>query len=576
MQHLRIVGVDEGDGEPQLILSDDSGHEFALPVDEALRQAAARPSVRPSGTDASTNPLTPREIQSRLRSGATVDQVVAASGLTMAHVQRYAGPVQAERAYMAQRARTTQIAAASAAESHRVAFGDAPATLEAMVKVRLRAMDVDLSTVNWDAWRREDGLWQITCLFDVDSSATHGPGIGLKPPAEWVFQAETRHLRAANRWAESLSVLAPSAQASSADSDRPGVRRLSAVDTPFNVEDSSRTAGLRSASVPGGRSGPPSASGTGADAPSGASATSADRSSPAGGTGQDRTAHFSDGRFAGASRRGGESAPRGEGREHEDLLEVLRARRGQRLGADAEADDRLALMLNRQDPPRFPSDDSGEPGHGAPAGSSEGAGEPDEARDSARDSEDEHSTIPLARLRPVTDHGPSRSPRETPQDQPDSEGEASDGAEAEHTEAGHTHPDHQVHADQQRPGQRNPDQRTPGQTLTGQRRPSGESQRSALGAQDDSSAGAGAEAGDAAVDAWGFAYEETPADPESAGRTDRGSAETRGALPASSRDDETGPETEQSGATARPRRKAPARRASMPKWDDILFGSKND
>jgi len=485
MQHLRIVGVKEEEHPARLILSDDSGQEFALPIDEALRQATAKPAAPTAKTSPAPHPLTPREIQSRLRAGATVDQVVEASGLSPAHVQRYAGPVQAERSYMAQRAQSTEIAAASTAQAHRVAFGDSPATLEAMVKVRLRAMDVDLSTLSWDAWRREDGLWQITCGFDIDSSVTHGAGIGLKPPAEWVFQAETRHLRAANRWAESLSVLITPAGKVSPDrgeaeggSGQSGSRRLTAVDTPFDVEDSSQ-------------------------------ASISTNYSPGASTGARRTSG-STGRSGASPRSGDAAAPRGEGREHEDLLEVLRARRGQRLGADAEADDRLALMLNRQDP-----------------------AEREEVTDLSAGDEnaEEHSTLPLPRLRPVesrSDTGEEQDPATHPEnsdDQGDSEADQRFRESSGRTDAAH--------------------------------RQHGSS------TQDRS-----ADAADAAVDAWGFAYEETPASaPEHA---------TENSADPTEPTDSAEPVEADPINAGKPRKKPAARRANMPKWDDILFGSKND
>ncbi|WP_044494709.1 septation protein SepH, partial [Nesterenkonia massiliensis] len=163
MQDLRIVGLDEENDPPRLMLSDEAGADYALPVDEALRAAVGRtPGASPSGTAASESAtgaaapkptLSPREIQARLRAGATIEQVVEASGQSRDHVLRYAGPVADERAYIATRARQTVIAAASTTEHHRVAFGDSPATLEAMVRVRLRAMDVPLSSLSWDAWR---------------------------------------------------------------------------------------------------------------------------------------------------------------------------------------------------------------------------------------------------------------------------------------------------------------------------------------------------------------------------------------------------------------------------------------
>lgn len=293
MQDLRIVGVDAESQTPRLLLSDDSGTEYALNIDQALRTSVGRaPAGASARTEQPSPGVSPREIQARLRAGATLEQVVEASGLSREHVLRYAGPVADERAFFAGRARQTVVARASSAEAHRLAFGDAPATLEAMVKVRLRAAGVSLETISWDAWRREDGLWAVVCDFDPGSSEAHAAGIGQKPPAEWAFDPSARTVRPENKWAESLSSLPAAPGRSGARS-----RRLAPVDEPFDVDGD-------------------------------AVAPPAPRSSAA------------------APRTPAEGS---DGAGHEDLLEILRARRGQRLGADESGDDKLATLLTRDE-----------------------------------------------------------------------------------------------------------------------------------------------------------------------------------------------------------------------------------
>lgn len=292
MQDLRIVGVDTEGQTPRLLLSDSSGTEYALAVDESVQSAVA--DARPPAREHKVTVFSPRDIQARLRSGATVGQVVEDSGMTREHILRYAGPVADERAFFASRARSTAVAESSSSEQHRLAFGDVPATLEAMVKVRLRTIGVDLDSMNWDAWRREDGLWAVTCDFDATTSETHAAGIGQKPPAEWTFDPRARSVDPVNEWAEALSAL-PAAPRRS----RTVGRRLAAVDEPFNVDERK----------------------------------SAPAEHPAAGHGPDQGAAGSDG--AG----------------HEDLLDILRARRGQRLGTDETGDDKLATLLTRDERP---------------------------------------------------------------------------------------------------------------------------------------------------------------------------------------------------------------------------------
>ncbi|OSM43877.1 septation protein SepH [Nesterenkonia sp. PF2B19] len=244
MQQLRIMGVTEDDSDELLVLADDQGQEFALPVDDALRAAVGRKSTRPphltTRAEDARAPMTVREVQARLRAGATVEQMVAESGLDPARVERYAGPVQAERAYVAELARSTAIAPPSSAEQHRIAFGDAPATLEAMALVRLRSLGVDLTSLAWDAWRRQDGSWQVVCWFSPDDEAAARARVDAEPPAEWVFSPESRHLRAVGPWAQTLSSLPPETGA------RRGPRRLTAVDAPFDVESVADSAAQRS------------------------------------------------------------------------------------------------------------------------------------------------------------------------------------------------------------------------------------------------------------------------------------------------------------------------------------------
>lgn len=292
MQDLRIVGVDTEGQTPRLLLSDSSGTEYALALDESVQSAVA--DAHTPVREHKITVFSPRDIQARLRGGATVEQVVEDSGMTREHILRYAGPVADERAFFASRARSTAVAESSNSEQHRLAFGDAPATLEAMVKVRLRSIGVALDSMSWDAWRREDGLWAVVCDFDATSSETHAAGIGQRPPAEWVFDPRAGSVTPANEWAEALSAL-PAAPSRS----RTVGRRLAAVDEPFNVDERK--------------------------------APAADQ----GGAGHGRD----------------QSSAGQDGAGHEDLLDILRARRGQRLGTDETGDDKLATLLTRDEQP---------------------------------------------------------------------------------------------------------------------------------------------------------------------------------------------------------------------------------
>ena len=92
MQDLRLVGVHD-DGE-HLLLSGTGGEMFQLPIDEALRVAASRTSAK-TASSAAAPPIamSPRDIQTRIRNGATAAEVAELSGIPLEKVQRYEGPV---------------------------------------------------------------------------------------------------------------------------------------------------------------------------------------------------------------------------------------------------------------------------------------------------------------------------------------------------------------------------------------------------------------------------------------------------------------------------------------------------
>ena len=97
MIELELLGAN-GDS---VVMTDARGTRYNIVVDDALRAAVRRerPSARPSAEEppAPGTPVRPRDIQALLRSGASVQEVATATGLTVDHVSRFEGPVSAER-----------------------------------------------------------------------------------------------------------------------------------------------------------------------------------------------------------------------------------------------------------------------------------------------------------------------------------------------------------------------------------------------------------------------------------------------------------------------------------------------
>ena len=168
MRPVRFVALSE-DGHA-LVLADELGRLLALPIDErvaavvdvpesgkALRakgegaqgkqEAASRRPVpqRPAAVS-----LSPRDIQTRIRSGESAEDIAASAQVAVDRVLRYAGPVLQERAMLAQAARRSRLATSERGER-----------MSNVVDVKLGTHGVDPEAVSWDAWRTEDGSWLV-------------------------------------------------------------------------------------------------------------------------------------------------------------------------------------------------------------------------------------------------------------------------------------------------------------------------------------------------------------------------------------------------------------------------------
>ena len=201
MDTLRLVEV-TGDGA--LVLMTGDGRRFTLDVDEQLRSAVRRSR---HGTHVTPGPDRPgpREVQARIRAGADAEQVAAQTGLDVDYVRRFEGPVLAERAHVADLARSTAVDRG----------GDPGLTLEGVVLDLLTGEGYDVDDITWDSRRSEGTRWQVAVVSRAGSARTE---------ATWSFDTATRALEPVDAEAERLT----------------GVerrRRLSAVrDSVFDVE----------------------------------------------------------------------------------------------------------------------------------------------------------------------------------------------------------------------------------------------------------------------------------------------------------------------------------------------------
>ncbi|WP_405114269.1 septation protein SepH [Micromonospora sp. NBC_01405] len=157
MRPVRFVALSE-DGQA-LVLADEVGRLLALPIDERIAGAMhAEPGAPPlavvSNTADLVPSLSPRDIQAKIRSGESAEDVARIAGVPVDRVLRYAGPVLQERAMLAQHARRTRLKGA-----------EKPTPLADVVNGRLAQHGIDTEKISWDAYRRDDGTWRIIATW---------------------------------------------------------------------------------------------------------------------------------------------------------------------------------------------------------------------------------------------------------------------------------------------------------------------------------------------------------------------------------------------------------------------------
>ena len=176
MRALKLLGLsDDGTG---LVCEDPAGGErFHVPSDDrvlvALRENLLRGAGRPAAPGPSPEPrrtpnretpmepqLRPRDIQARIRSGASLEAVAADAGCEPARIERFAFPVLMERSMIADRGRQA-----------RPVIDGVPVkdTVEKLVRVTLDTRG-QAGTMAWDAYRTEAGAWVLLLTWNAGRS----------------------------------------------------------------------------------------------------------------------------------------------------------------------------------------------------------------------------------------------------------------------------------------------------------------------------------------------------------------------------------------------------------------------
>lgn len=174
MRELEVLRVDS-DGQYVVCIDRETDEHFRIRADDDLRNAAARADTAESAQTTSTaeTALRPREIQARIRAGASVDELAEIAGVSTSRIERYAHPVLLERSRAAEMARA----------SHPLGMdGPSLSTLGELVAECLALRGGVPAEARWDSWKGDDGHWMIQLSYDEGSTENF---------AHWRFQPGT-------------------------------------------------------------------------------------------------------------------------------------------------------------------------------------------------------------------------------------------------------------------------------------------------------------------------------------------------------------------------------------------------
>ncbi len=181
MEELKVIGVEDG----ALLVASDDGTRFHLPIDEVLKSRLRQTSP----AQGAERKLAPREIQAHIRSGMSAEDVAAVTGAPLDYIQRFEGPVLAEREYVIESA--LNIAVHTAVETDPLASG---ATFGSVIRSRLA--EIGAISERWASWKEQGGGWIVKLTFVSEQ---------IERDARWSFDPKKGALAPLNPEAVSLS-----------------------------------------------------------------------------------------------------------------------------------------------------------------------------------------------------------------------------------------------------------------------------------------------------------------------------------------------------------------------------------
>ncbi|WP_295822448.1 septation protein SepH [uncultured Microbacterium sp.] len=182
MEQLKVIGTEDD----VLVVATQAGERFALALDEVLRAEARRARRDREDDDRAPRP-SPREIQAHIRAGLSAREVATLLNARVEDVERFEGPVLAEREHVVAQALAVPVLLGGTLEH------DSPITFGAAVRAKLA--EAGASAERWTSWKESSG-WSVKLEFTAN---------GIDHDARWSFDPRRSILSPQNADAIQLS-----------------------------------------------------------------------------------------------------------------------------------------------------------------------------------------------------------------------------------------------------------------------------------------------------------------------------------------------------------------------------------
>ncbi|MEL4318579.1 septation protein SepH [Leifsonia sp. YIM 134122] len=181
MQELKVIGVENG----ALVVASDDGDRFRIVIDEVMQSRLRRANPEPAGSQKPS----PREVQAYVRSGMSAEDVAAVTGASLEYIQRFEGPVLAEREHVLTSALSVPVHPTQEPDP-----ADDDSSFGGVMRQRLASLGA--FNERWASWKEPAGGWIIKLEFTADS---------IDHDARWGFEPKKLALAPLNSEAVTLS-----------------------------------------------------------------------------------------------------------------------------------------------------------------------------------------------------------------------------------------------------------------------------------------------------------------------------------------------------------------------------------